>query len=404
MNFRNYFNTLKTKEKKDLTTRELSLLVRENALNKMLRTESGEVDSEAVMNQLENEYNKAVELNSVANITTKEGGAKELVPEVVLSSDLIDLGNISPNIAFLSALLGRHTLTAKTETVPVIGRPGQAVVLPEMKGTDAVRKAKEGIQNLNSGAIKIESKKLYNSVILSTELQKYSVVELDALLVGRIKAGMLLSMADAIINGDTETGNGNVNYKGAAISTLANSEAMAKFNFDNGLRKVALAGAGATSIDIGVIEWANDIFKLQALITSTADPAMKIIVMDQASYYKFMEKEDFKDAAKNGKNSTIYSGAITNIAGSDVFVTDLLLKAGADGKVSKTVGDNTTGTILVFDVTTIQHGDFEELKYNAESDFAIGTLLETYGFWGFANMQGQDRLNFVSIGYNVTLA
>lgn len=117
-----------------------------------------------------------------------------------------------------------------------------------------------------------------------------------------------------------------------------------------------------------------------------------------------MEKEDFKDAAKNGKNSTIYSGAITNIAGSDVFVTDLLLKAGADGKVSKTVGDNTTGTILVFDVTAIQHGDFEELKYNAESDFAIGTLLETYGFWGFANMQGQDRLNFVSIGYNVTLA
>ena len=131
---------------------------------------------------------------------------------------------------------------------------------------------------------------------------------------------------------------------------------------------------------------------------------MKIIVMDQASYYKFMEKEDFKDAAKNGKNSTIYSGAITNIAGSDVFVTDLLLKAGADGKVSKTVGDNTTGTILVFDVTAIQHGDFEELKYNAESDFAIGTLLETYGLWGFANMQGQDRLNFVSIGYNVTLA
>ena len=402
MNFRMYFNSLKAKEKRDLTTRELSLLVRENALNKMLRTAEGEVDTEAVMNQLEAEFNKAVELNSVANITTKEGGAKELVPEVVLSSDLIDLGNISPNIAFLAALLGRHTLTAKSEEVPVIGRPGQAVVLPEMKGTDAVRKAKEGIQNLNSGRIKIESKKLYNSVILSTELQKYSVVELDALLVGRIKAGMLLSMADAIINGDTETGTGNVNHKGEAITAVANYESKAKFNFDKGLRKVALAGAGATSIDIGVVEGANDIFKLQALITSTSDPAQKIILMDQATYYKFMEKEDFKDASKNGKNSTIYTGAITNIAGSDIFVTDLLVKAGADGKVSKTKSENTTGTILVFDVTAIQHGDFEELKYNAEADFAIGTLLETYGFWGFANMQGQDGLNFVAIGYNVS--
>ena len=174
-------------------------------------------------------------------------------------------------------------MTAKSEEVPVIGRPGQAVVLPEMKGTDAVRKAKEGIQNLNSGRIKIESKKLYNSVILSTELQKYSVVELDALLVGRIKAGMLLSMADAIINGDTETGTGNVNHKGEAITAVANYESKAKFNFDKGLRKVALAGAGATSIDIGVVEGANDIFKLQALITSTSDPAQKIILMDQAN-------------------------------------------------------------------------------------------------------------------------
>jgi len=169
------------------------------------------------------------------------------------------------------------------------------------------------------------------------------------------------------------------------------------------LRKSALKGT-KSSIDIGTIEGANDIFKLQGLTTSTSAPGQKIILMDLATYYAFLEKEDFKDAAKNGKNSTIYTGAITNIAGSDLFVTDLLSKAGADGLVSKTSSENTTGTIIVFDVTAIQHGDFEELFFNTEDDFAIGTLLEAFGFWGFANLQGKDGLNFVSIGYNVTHA
>ncbi|MDO4714322.1 MAG: hypothetical protein Q4B28_06905 [bacterium] len=326
------------------------------------------------------------------------------MPESVLSSDLIDLGDISPSLAFLRALIGKHTLTAKIQEVPVVGRPGKAVVLPEIKGTDAINKAKNGIQNLNSSRIKIETKKLYNSAILSVELQKYSVVELDALLAGNIRTGMLLSMADGIINGDAQTGTTNINYNGADISTIDNHDAQVRFNFDNGLRKVALAGGKKSSIDIGTLEGANDIFKLQALVTSTADPAKKIILMDQATYYALLEKEDFKDASRNGKNSTIYTGALTNIAGSDVFITDLLAKASSDGKVSSTEGNNTTGTILVFDVTAIQHGDFDELKFNAEDDFALGTILETYGFWGFTNMQGVQGLNFVAIGYNVTHA
>ena len=40
MNFRSYFNGLKSKNAHELTTRELSLLVRENALSKMFRNEA----------------------------------------------------------------------------------------------------------------------------------------------------------------------------------------------------------------------------------------------------------------------------------------------------------------------------------------------------------------------------
>ena len=403
MNFVNYFNSIKSKSAHELTTRELSLLVRENALKNMLKNEAGEVDNDVVMNQLENEYKKAVELNSVANVTKTAGAGKELVPESVMVSSLIDLGKIDSNYAFLSALTGSHTLTAQNQTVPILGRPGKARVLSEMLDSDQIRKAKEGIQKANSDKIKIEAKKIYNSLIMSVELQKFTIVELDAILVSRIRAGMLLSMADAIINGDAETGTGNVNYKGAAVNTISGYESDPRFVFDDGLRKSALKGT-KTSIDIGTLEGANDVFQLQGLVTSTATPGQKIILMDQATYYALLQKEDFKDASKNGKDSTIYTGAITNIAGSDLFVTDLLVKASATGEVSKTASENTTGTIIVFDVTAIQHGDFDELLFNTEVDFGIGTLLEAYGFWGFANLQGKDNLNFVSIGYNVTLA
>lgn len=403
LNFVNYFNSIKTKSAHELTTRELSLLVRENALKNTLKNDAGEVDTDAVMNQLENEYKKAVELNSVANVTKTAGAGKELVPESVMVSSLIDLGKIDSNYAFLSALTGSHTLTAQTQTVPILGRPGKARVLSEMLDSDQIRKAKEGIQKANSDKIKIEAKKIYNSLIMSVELQKFTVVELDAILVSRIRAGMLLTMADSIINGDTETGTENVNYKGAAVTTIAGYETDSRFVFDNGLRKSALKGT-KTSIDIGTLEGANDVFQLQGLVTSTATPGQKIILMDQATYYALLQKEDFKDAAKNGANSTIYTGAITNIAGSDLFVTDLLAKASATGEVSKTESENTTGTIIVFDVTAIQHGDFDELLFNTEVDFGIGTLLEAYGFWGFANLQGKDNLNFVAIGYNVTHA
>jgi hypothetical protein len=126
--------------------------------------------------------------------------------------------------------------------------------------------------------------------------------------------------------------------------------------------------------------------------------------MDVLTYYAYMKQADFKDAAKNGRNSTIYTGAITNIAGSDLFVTDLIPLTDVDGKVSATGGDNVCGTIIVCDVTVIQHGSFGEIRTNNEVDFAVSQLLEAAGYWGMNNINDKfAALNFVAVGYNVTL-
>jgi hypothetical protein len=276
--------------------------------------------------------------------------------------------------------------------------------LAEQSSSASFRVAKEGIQNANSDKCEIVTSKLYNNVQFTEELSRYSVIQLEALFLGKLKAGLLLDMANAIINGDTANTTSNINNKGTAPSTTYGSSynQLSEYAFDNGLRKIGLAGAdGVTKINVGTLAGADDIIDLQALVTSTMNPQRKIVLMDSSTYYTLMKKDDFKKASDNGKNSTIYTGAITNIAGSDIFVTGLISKADNTGSISITTpANNVTGTIIVFDVAVIQHGDFDVLQFNNEKDFAVSSLLEVMGFRGFSNINGKDGVNFVAVGYN----
>ena len=121
--------------------------------------------------------------------------------------------------------------------------------------------------------------------------------------------------------------------------------------------------------------------------------------MDSQTYYRLLEKDDFKNAAKNGRESTIYTGAITNIAGSDLFVTDIIPLTGEDGKVSTDAEDNVCGTIIVVDPIVLQHGDFGQLMTNYEDDFAVSSLAEAYIYWAMKDINGKDNKNFVAVGY-----
>lgn len=401
MNFAQLFQNIQKKDPSKLSVSEMALMVRFNTLKERLE------DEESVMSALENEFNIAEQVRTNASAsatTTGTGSAKEFVPENVLMTSLIDLGDKTEDYSFLWSLVAKHTLNNTKQTVPVVGRPRRGRVLAEQSSSASFRVAKEGIQNANSDKCEIVTSKLYNNVQFTEELSRYSVIQLEALFLGKLKAGLLLDMANAIINGDTANTTSNINNKGTAPSTTYGSSynQLSEYAFDNGLRKIGLAGAdGVTKINVGTLAGADDIIDLQALVTSTMNPQRKIVLMDSSTYYTLMKKDDFKKASDNGKNSTIYTGAITNIAGSDIFVTGLISKADNTGSISITTpANNVTGTIIVFDVAVIQHGDFDVLQFNNEKDFAVSSLLEVMGFRGFSNINGKDGVNFVAVGYN----
>jgi hypothetical protein len=404
-----YINGLLNKKRKDLTIREAALVVRYNELLK--KVADNKMDESQIEETLQNELEQAKKFrkNSLSNVTTEPGAAAEFVPESVTVGELINISDQKAEYSFLQAFEGTHReLESERTNVPIKGRAKKGIVKGEQTKTDEFKKAKETLAALNSDKISLDAQQLYNNGQISNQLATFSVIEIEALLLGDVKEGITLEIADAIINADNTLGNGttasgNINFKElkkAEIEALPGYATDNRIVFKKGLRAIGLSGAeGKTKLNIGTLTGVDDIIDLQALVSSSSSPLKKIIIMDSQTYFRLMKLEDFKNASKNGQASTIYTGAITNIAGSDLFVTNLIPLTDADGKVSTTAANNVCGTIIVCDPIVIQHGTHGELKTNFEEDFAVSSIAEAYLYWAMNDINGKDSQNFVAVGY-----
>jgi len=63
--------------------------------------------------------------------------------------------------------------------------------------------------------------------------------------------------------------------------------------------------------------------------------------MDSVAYHKALTLNEFKRANENGRKSTVDTGAISNIAGVDMYLPASFPATLADGTVSKIPANNT---------------------------------------------------------------
>jgi hypothetical protein len=68
-----------------------------------------------------------------------------------------------------------------------------------------------------------------------------------------------------------------------------------------------------------------------------------MLLMDSICYHKALTLDEFKKANENGRSSTIFEGAISNIAGVDLFLPESFQATTSDGTISKTASNNTKG-------------------------------------------------------------
>ena len=158
---------------------------------------------------------------------------------------------------------------------------------------------------------------------------------------------------------------------------------------------------GVTKLNVGTITDMNFVFDLQEMITSAEDVSDIYLITNRKGRNALRKTEDYKDAGRNGMRSTIMTGVVDVVAGSQLFVTNLLKLTDSDGKVSIIALNNTQATFIAVDARLIQNGTFGEVQTNEERDFAVSDAIEAKVYRGMNNINDKfaDK-NFVAVGYN----
>lgn len=351
------------------------------------------------------------ELKLLTNAPATTGDASnagDYIPESVMLSNVVDTSLTTPQLwSFLGALTsGRQPLQSLNNLYPVIGETIAAGGTTEWS-TGGFYDGKEPTEEFTAGTITISPVGVYAAYGVSRELAMYSMVDLIPLALRKLNEGIMLNIATSIINGDNRTNTSNINCLGVAPSTaLVRGVKNAVITRDGGLRKLLIAGsAGVTKIDVGTPAGADDIFDAMKLLSFGGTPSDFVMIMNTRTYYTYMKSDDFKDASRNGVSSTISTGAMTNIAGIDLFVTDLLPLTASNGNVDATTpANNVKGSIIIMKRNVIQHGFFGSVKFDTKEDIQKGFLVEAVADFGFANISTLNGQTNAVLLHNIDVA
>jgi len=332
--------------------------------------------------------------NEVMN-TGLTGGGAELVPDQVLAQEIFDA---VPNYGtFVGALPGYHGAgMAKKVTVPIIGDTGFFDGNSEWTTGSPVPPTPDGTK-MTTGEVDIEQKGFIQYIALSRDLLNYSVGDIERIVREKIAKSMARTVEACILNGDPST-SGNVNYDGGTPATDAYYITIGV----SGLRDLAITAGDVRTV--GTMDF-DDFTAVQGgLGDYSADPTECLWLFNRATYNKALGIDEFIDASKNGKDSTVHTGAITNILGSDLFIARDIGKALATGKIHYSTG-NTYGQFIYFWKPSVQYGfgvNLEIVLYKVPGKGVM--LIATFDMgMGFVQKKAGQTDPSIYMGVGVTL-
>jgi len=369
-----------------------------------LKEKSG-VNADAIAKEIENAKAKYSQNANEVEHTGNVGFGKELVPTDVLSGQIIRM--IPMTSTFLTDLPGfQGTDMGISEQRAIVGEIGFA--RGNQEWTTGAGLISQGNRKVPTDRITINQAPMIASVDISKRLKNYSIMDMEKFVKEQAAAVFSRTIESQILNCDSSDAvTGNVNLDDAQPSaTFADGSDDHRLLLDNGLRKVFLSGAAGTDyLDVGVLSW-NDFIEVRALMGEYSYNLREmLLIMNGATYNKALVLDEFKKANENGVKSTIYTGAISNIAGVDLFIARDYPKTAADGKVSVTPANNTKGGFLYLKRSAIQYGfgqaiELDTVKIPGKGYSVIVTM--EFGF-AIVNKKAGATDPWVVGGINVTL-
>ena len=362
-------------------------------------------NAEAVKKEMDAAKEKYQKNANEVEHTTNVGFGKELVPVDVLTGEIISM--VPTYGTFINALSGFQGANMGTsEKRAVIGEIGFAYGNTEW--TTGAGLIGQGRRKLPTDNVTINQVDMIAQVDISKRLLNHSIVDLEMKVKQEIAASYARTIESMILNADSsDLAIGNVNLDDAQPSvTFTDGADDHRLLLDDGLRKTFLSGTVDVDYkDVGALSW-NDFIEVRALMdVFSYDLAEMLLLMNGSTYNKALTLDEFKKANENGMDSTIYKGAISNIAGVDLYVARDYPKTEADGKVSVNPALNTKGGFLYLRRSAVQYGygqaiELDTVKIPGKGISIIAT--QEFGFAVVNKKAGQTAPRVVG-GINVTL-
>lgn len=367
------------------------------ALNKDLRPEQVEKFAEKAPET--NEVNIETNANELMH-TANTGYGKELIPLNVLTQEIVDL--VPKYSSFLGMLPGFHgTDMPISAKVPVIGEVG--FLTKNTEQTTGAQALPQPGHRLATGEVQIDQAPLVAHVFVTKRELTYAPERLEEIIKQKLAMSASKTIESMIVNSDTTSaGTGNVNSDDQAAATTFGADDH-RLILDNGLRKLALAGAftvNAGTADVG------DLLSVMAKLGENAsDPSDLLWLFNFQTYVKFLGVDAFYKANERGARSTLDGNAITNILGADLVTTQALGKTEADGKMSATPSNNTLGQFQLLKKSAVQYGYGSPFEVDVTKVPGRGAYVTISGEFGFGIAQSKAGLadSVVATGINVTL-
>jgi len=169
-------------------------------------------------------------------------------------------------------------------------------------------------------------------------------------------------MDDMILNGDTSDAGININADGAASGALSGAAGLDHFLSFDGLIKIPVVSNTSQHVTTSSAV-TNDMYNevRSKLDKYGVRPSEMAIVMDLNTYIRAQSLSEFRTLDKFGPQATIMTGQLGAVEGIPVIVSEQMLLADTDGKVSSGGNGTDTGRFIIVNRTQYWVGTRREL-------------------------------------------
>ena len=211
-------------------------------------------------------------------------------------------------------------------------------------------------------------------------------------------------MDDLIMNGDTTDVGANINADGAASGALSGAAGLDHFLSFDGLMKICIIDNTSQHVTTGSAV-SNDMYNE---VRSKMDkygvrPSQLATIMDLNTYIRAQSLTQVRTLDQFATNATILTGQLGAIEGIPIIVSEQMLLADTDGKVTAAGNGADTGRFVIVNRTQYYTGTKRELLIEVERDIQKRQTIMVVSFrMAFEGRNANASDNAVAMRSNLT--